>query len=148
MALSAISALVAKWPSLTGAPTLATFDEPVSVEANIQKRPPYTVLVDQGMVPRFEFERTAFEVTNVLLTTVCDMLADVEAALEIIKYNGGGVSDGLGLDFGTLPALELPYRELVILRTNQRVGAFKPTGKNSQRLHFGELSYQISLYRY
>lgn len=148
MATSAFAALIAKYDTLTNVPPSASFDEPVSF-SDVQKYPPYTVIVDDGMRPNFEFEHTACEVTDVTLYVICDTLAAVDTAVENIKYNGGSTTAGLGLDFGTLPALPAPsYQRLVVMRMSERRFAFKPTGKEGQRIHACELKYRITLYRY
>lgn len=147
MATSVLAAFGDKWDTITGLPTLVTFDEPVQI-SEVQVYPPYAVLIDQGTVPQFDYEHSVIpEVTNLTLFIVDSRLADVDAAVELAKYNGGSTTAGLGLDFGTLPSLAVPYTNLVVMRTFERRFAFKSTGKQAQRVHACEMRYQITLHR-
>lgn len=147
MATSAITAIIDKYGTFSNVPALRTFDEPISVEG-VQVFPPYSVLMDEGLVPHYELEYTVNEITTLTITVYCDTLAEVDAAVEIIKYNGGTTTGKLGLDFGTLPTLTIPYNNLVVMRTGERRFAVRATGKDGQRVHACELRYEVSLYRY
>lgn len=146
MATSVLAAFGSKWDSIAGLPALTTFDEPVQIE-QVQVYPPYAVLIDGGTVPQYDFEHNAIEVTTLTVFVVDTQLANVDAAVERAKYNGGSTTAGLGLDFGTLPALAAPYTELVVMRTYERRFAFHTTGKQANRVHACELRYQVTLRR-
>lgn len=72
--------------------------------------PPYVVIHDDGMTPEFDFEHNvAFEVTNVRFEVYGLSLASVDAIASVIRYNGGAVNAGDGMDF----ASELPITRSV-----------------------------------
>ncbi len=147
MAGSAFAAFADRYRSLTGALNLYTFDAPDSVDAQ-QVYPSYAVLLDGGTVPAFEMELTVLEVTQLTLMIYCDTLDTVDAAMEIAKYNGGGIAAGLGLDFGALPTLAVAYDDLEVRRMSEKHFLAQATGKTSQRIFGAEMQYRVSLYRY
>jgi hypothetical protein len=146
MASSAVSAIIDRYNSLTGVPTLYSFDAPVSADG-AQVYPSYTVLLDNGTDTGYELELTVLEVTSITLMVYANTLLEVDAAVEAIKYNGGGVSDGLGLDFGALPTLDIGYYNLEVRRVREKRFAAGVTGRSAQRIHGCELDYRVSLYR-
>jgi hypothetical protein len=145
MATSAYAAFVDRYNSLTGAPKLYTFDAPVS-DGGTQVFPAYSVLLDEGTQTVYEFEHSVMEISEFVLMIYADTLAPVDAAVEIIKYNGGAIDAGLGMDFGALPTLSVSYKNLEVRRMReQRFAAM--TGKVAQRIHGCKLEYRVTLYR-
>ncbi len=145
--LCVIGAVRDRIVSFTDMPLVATFDEPVSV-ANAQVYPSYIVILDEGTVPDYEFEHTVSEVTTLTLMIYADTLDDVAALVEKVKYNGGAINAGLGLDFGTLPTLATNYGTLEVRRMSETYFAAQATGKSAQRIHGCRMGYRVSLYRY
>ena len=146
MADSAFAAMVDRYQTLTGVPQLFTFDAPVSADG-AQVFPSYTVMIDDGLETGYEFELTVLEVTRVTLMVYADTLALVGAAVERIKYNGGSISAGLGLDFCPLPTLSMDYTNLEVKRLSEKNFAAVPTGRVAQRIHGCQMEYRVSLYR-
>lgn len=146
MATSAFAAVVDRYESLSGVPTLYSFDSPVSADGT-QVLPPYAVIRDDGTVPSFDFEHTVVEVTELAITIYAATLANVDLYAERAKYNGGSTVAGLGLDFGALPTLTIPYSNLVVAPNGDRHFCVPATGNEAQRIHARELKYQITLWR-
>lgn len=146
MADSAYAAFVDRYNSLTGAPKLYTFDAPVS-DGGVQVFPAYSVLLDEGTQTGYEFEHSVLEVSDFVLMVYADVLTTVDAAVEIIKYNGGAVNAGLGMDFGLLPTLSVSYKNLEVKRLREQRFAATTTGKIAQRIHGCKMEYRVSLYR-
>ncbi len=147
MAVSAFAAFVAKYQSLSGALDLYTFDVPTRTTAGADIFPPYAAAIDDGTTPDYEFEHHVVETTEVRLMIYAPTLLAVDAAVEIAKYNGGSTTAALGLDFGTLPALTIPYSNLVVMRASEKRFAATATGDEAQRIHGCEMIYRITLYR-
>lgn len=145
--LSVTGAVRDRYNSFTSVPTLAMFDTPPSID-NAQVYPPYVVIVDDGMTPSYEMEHTVMEVTNLGFMIYSGTLDEVDAIVEKIKYNGGAINAGLGMDFGSLPSLATQYGDLEIRRVSEKRFAAIATGKSAQRIHGCELRYRITLYRY
>ncbi len=146
MATSAFSAIIERYQSLSGVPTLYTFDVPPAT-GNTQILPPYAVANDNGTVPQYEFEHTVLEVSDVSFLVYGNTLELVDQYVESIKYNGGSTTAGLGLDFGPLPTLAVPYSSLAVIRVSERNFAATATGSAAQRIYGCELKYQVTVYR-
>jgi len=147
MASSAFAAVVDRIQSLPGLPKLYTFDAPPS-DAGAQVYVPYMVLEDHGTGIEYDFQKTAMEVTELVLHVYGNLLSDVDTIVERVKYNGWGISAGQGLDFGALPTLTIDYGNLEVRRMREQRFAALATGKDAQRIHQCDLSYRVTLYRY
>jgi hypothetical protein len=146
MADSVFAAVVDRYNSLTDVPDLYQFDAPVSADA-VQVYPPYSVILDEGTQCVYEFEHTVMEVTSLTIMVYADTLALVDAAVERIKYNGGAIDGGLGLDFGTLPTLSVDFTNLEVRRLSEQHFLATTTGKLAQRVFGSKLEYRVTLYR-
>lgn len=138
-------AFISRYESLTGVPPQYPFDTPTADGAT-QILPPYSVINDDGTLPNYDFEHTVIEVSNFTILTYAASLQALDAFVEIIKYNGGGTTEGLGMDFGNLPELTTPYTELVVLRTSEKNFLARPTGNVGQRIYGCELKYQVTVH--
>lgn len=145
--LSVIGAVTARIQSLNALPALYSFDSPPSVE-NVQVYPEYIVIMDGGTNASYDFEHTVFEQTSLTLMVYANTLAAVDAIVEKIKYNGGAIDAGAGLDFGPLPALAVQYKDMEVRRLSEKRFAAMTTGKYAQRVSGCEIQYRVSLYRY
>lgn len=145
--LSVPGAVQSRIVSFTNAPKTYLFDAPVSADS-AQVYPEYLVIIDEGMRPTYEFEHTCMEQTDLVLMVYANTLQRVDEIVEIVKYNGGGISAGLGLDFGALPTLSTDYQDMEVLRQSERRFITVPTGLNSQRIFGCEMRYRVTLYRY
>lgn len=88
------------------------------------------------------------EVTELTLTVYYDTLANVDAAVEAIKYNGGATDAGSGFDFGSLSTLTGGGRVgQEIRRLSERRYTAPGLGKTGQRTHACELKYRVSIRR-
>jgi hypothetical protein len=142
--------MVDKWASITGVPALYFGDAPPA-DGPTQIYPPYVVLMDDGMRPEYNFTlENVMEPDEVVFMVYASTLAAVDAIVQQIKYNGMPVSARAGYDFGSLPSLVVPYREMEMKRTNERrfVASVQGTGKTGQRVHGCELRYLVTLFLY
>jgi hypothetical protein len=146
MALSVVGAVREKYEAIAGVPTLFMFDAPVSADS-APVYPSYTVLTDEGMRTDYELELTVLEVTTLSLMVYANTLEDVDTAVERIKYNGGGISDGRGLDFCALN-LDFDFQNMQVQRTVEQRFLAQTTGKTAQRIFGCRLEYRVSLYRH
>lgn len=95
MAASVIAAVLERLESFTYAGAVPVYFD----EAPGGTTPPYVVLKDDGTVPNYTLEyKLANEITTLRLEVYALSLASLDAISEVIRYNGGGVSDGAGLD--------------------------------------------------
>ncbi len=145
--LSVVGAVKDRYNSLTNVPTLYTFDAPPNVDA-AQVFVPYSVLLDDGTTPSYEFEHTVMEQTTFTLVVYAPTLNDVDTYVERVKYNGGAIDAGLGLDFGALPTLDTVYKKLEVRRMSEKRFAASRTGRGGERVHACEMVYRVTLYRY
>lgn len=145
--LSVIGAVTARIESLNALPALYSFDAPPSVD-NVQVYPEYVLLADNGTNASYDFEHTVFEQTSLTITVYANTLAAVDVIVEKLKYNGGAIDAGAGLDFGPLPALAVQYRDMEVRRLSERRFAAMTTGKFAQRISACEMQYRVSIYRY
>ncbi len=148
-AYSAYTSFADRYRTITGAPTLYTFDAPaVAVTTGTQVYPTYAVLFDDGTTPSYADDYTCSELTNLRLHIYAATLALVDAAVELVKYNGGGVAGQLGMDFGVLTTLITAYGNLSVQRVREHRFAASATGETGQRIYGAELAYQVAVYRY
>ena len=145
--LSAIAAVIERLKTFSGLPAVYSFDAPPSV-ADAQQYPPYIVVIDNGMRATYEFQHTCMEQTDVQIMVYADRLSTVDQIVERIKYNGGSMQAGLGLDYGPLPTLDPSYQDLEVHRHSEQRFITEPTGKSAQRIFVCDMRYRVSLYRY
>lgn len=144
-ATSVTAAFRDQYLTITGAPTLYLFDAPPQVDG-AQVFPAYAVLTDDGLRASYEFELTVLEVTGLTLMVYADTLSAVDAYVELIKYNGGGLLDGLGMDFCTLD-VDVKYTNMQVERLSETRFVAEQTGRSAQRIFGCKMEYRVSLYR-
>lgn len=145
--LSVVGAVTARIETFNAIPAVYSFDAPPSVD-NVQVYPAYILLADNGTSASYEFEHTVFEQTTLTITVYANTLQAVDEIVEKLKYNGGAIDAGAGLDFGALPALAVNYGDLEVRRLSEKRFAAMTTGKYAQRISVCEMQYRVSLYRY
>ncbi len=145
--LCVIGAVVARLKSFDSIPGVYSFDVPPSVD-NAQVYPNYCVVLDGGMRPTFELELTVMEQTDIDVMIYANTLEEASEIAEIVKYNGGAIDAGAGMDFGSLPDLATQYRDMQVERVGETYFAATATGRSAQRISGCKLSYRVTLYRY
>lgn len=102
MAASAVAAVMNKYKSFTFATSDQAriwFDEkPNTNGAPTSITPPYAVLEDKGTSFVYTFEYVPTETTKIDLTLYANSLADVDAMIDVVRFNGGTPQQRLGLD--------------------------------------------------
>lgn len=145
--LSVVNAVLHRIRSFTAIPQTFAFDTPTSVD-NAQKFAPYIVIMDDGTDTSYPFELTVMEVTNFTVMIYAESLNDVDDIVEKVKYNGGGIAAGLGLDFGPLAELAVAYSDMAVQRLSENRFLAVATGRNAERVSGCQMKYRVTLYRY
>lgn len=151
MATSVIGAVVQKYATLTSVGATLYFGDAPTNASGVQIYPPYVVLLDDGMNPEYNFTlNNVMEPTGLTFMVYANTLADVDAIVQKIKYNSQPPTSRAGFDFGDLPALDLPYRELQMKRVSEHrfVASLGGTGDVGQRVNGCELRYEVTLFLY
>ena len=104
MAASVIAAVLDRidtftWTGVGATPTVWFDEVPVRDGAGTAVAPPYVCLHDDGTTPEYTFEFNHVEQTALRLEVYGTTLAQVDAMVNVIKFNGGGYQGQLGLDF-------------------------------------------------
>lgn len=106
-----------------------------------QVRPPYCVLIDNGLTPAADdFEGNVIEDGRLILEVYADTLEDVDAILKAVKYNGQAPGSKAGFDYAR-PALNSPYAGMVLERTGPEVRRVAGIGLGGQRTHMARVGY-------
>jgi hypothetical protein len=82
------------------------FEAPVTDVQDDPVQPPFVIIIDDGIRYSSTFESEAKEIQNVRFEIYGTSLYQVDRILEIIRFNGGGVTEGRGMDraeFDNLP---------------------------------------------
>lgn len=114
---------------------------PQTTGAGAQLDLPYCVLKDGGVVPQFDTERNGIEPTQLTLEVYASTLADVDAVVKAVKWNGQDPGDGAGFDFGTL-SLNAPAYHMALVRQKEQRFVAEGLGKSGQRVHGCRVSYK------
>ena len=153
MATTSISAAVkTKYESLTAANFPGSsvppyfFGQAPQVSGGLQLRPPYTVGTERtrAVVP-LDFERNNLVTLELRLQVVAGTLADVDAIVNAIRWNGGTVGQGLGFDHGTLSDLTAPRSTHQMVPTGEPRLLENALDLNGQRVHGAELEYTVTV---
>lgn len=76
--------------------------------------PPWVCVTDDGMTPDYDFELNPIETTQLRVEVYALTLAQADAIVAVVRYNGGGVAAGAGLDFAAaLPLTGLTLKSCV-----------------------------------
>lgn len=119
---------------------------PQTDDAGAQLRPPYAVLRDLGQTPTIAgFERTTLETCQFTVEVYYVNALDKSAqALWAVRLNGGGIGDGLGFDYGDLPALAFPRESYQVLRGRVQFG-FDHFDKDGKPVYKGTIAYKVTV---
>jgi hypothetical protein len=133
------------FPSAT-APGFYFGSAPQTDAAGTQLRPPYVVYTesDRGVKP-LDFERNNLVTVTFTFELVANTLADVDATANAIRWNGGGVGDGWGFDYGTVAGLSAPRSSHQILPVGEPRRAEPTTDRNGARVHVALLTYRVTV---
>lgn len=92
---SVTGAVIARYEAFTIAATVPVWFHEAPASASL----PYVVLQDDGTRPEYDFEYNPVETTALRFEVYHTSLASADAVASAIRYNGGGVADGDGMDF-------------------------------------------------
>lgn len=119
-------------------PTMTAADTPVN--------PPYILMEDLGTTPTEDYSGNPVEVTNLALTVYATQLSDVDATASAVRYNGGAVGSGAGLDrSASLPLTGMTLMRCV--RRHEQRGATSTPNLTAQRVHFCRMEYEVQVLR-
>lgn len=113
---SATGAVIERYESFTIAATVPVYFHEAPASAAL----PYVVLTDLGTVPDFDLEYNPLERTTLEFHVYHTSLANADAVASAIRFNGGAVNAGDGMDFADdLPLTGQAYKAMV-RRSEQR----------------------------
>jgi hypothetical protein len=143
MAASVIAAVLEKLDSFTysTAPKFYFDEAPSTDSTGAQQRFPYGVIKDGGLQPEYQSDLGGIEVGSFTLEIYGTSLANVDAVVSVVKYNGQIPSSTAGLDFCTL-AIAAPLYPVSLIRTNER-RSFAGFSHQTERCHLCELTYSV-----
>lgn len=124
MAASVIAAVLDRldsftWTGVTPTPTVWFDEAPITDTSNAAVAPPHVVLHDDGTEPIYTLEYKCEEVTKLRVEVYATSLAQLDAMVNVIKYNGGGFTGGLGLDFADTLTID-NYAYLGMMRMSEQ----------------------------
>jgi hypothetical protein len=127
--------------SLPAGTTVWLDDAPVKDAAGAAVAPPYVVVRDDGTTPEFDFQLNPVETTAVRVECYGATLAAADALAAAVRYGGGAVDAGGGLDFceaGAGLPLTGQSLETVVRQSEQRT-------RESARGSAGSPVYRVTL---
>lgn len=102
MAASAVAAVISKYKSFTFATSdharIWFHEKPNTDGTPTAIAPPYSVIKDKGTSFSYTFEYVPIETTKIDLELYTNSLADVDAMIDVVRFNGGTPQQKLGLD--------------------------------------------------
>jgi hypothetical protein len=113
---SVVGAVIERYGTFafTPKPTMYFAEAPYRDGSGAAVVPPYVVLVDEGTVPDYDFEENPLEITRLRFEVYALGLALADAIASGIRYDGGSVSAGSGMDFtASLPLTGMTLKEMV-----------------------------------
>jgi hypothetical protein len=124
------------------------FDQaPLKDTSGIAVVPPYLVLHDDGFSPEFDFEyNPVFDPWAIRFEVYGLTLASVDAIVNVVKYNGGSLTNQQGMDFAdSLPLTGSVLKES--LRTNERRFQEAMRDGSAQLVFRCTLTYRVTTQR-
>lgn len=119
---SVIGAVIERYESFTFANRPAIDFDEAEIRAvggsssSALTKPPYVILIDNGMTPD-DTQYITQEVTTLQFKVYGTSLAQVDAIVEGIRYNGGTQHGGAGMDFAaSLPLLNYNLTHMLVRR--------------------------------
>lgn len=82
--------------------------------------PPYVVLQDDGTTPEYDFEFNPIETTRLRFEVYAATLAAADAIAAGIRYNGGAINAGSGMDFASAMTLTGQTLKEMVRESEQR----------------------------
>jgi hypothetical protein len=152
MATTSITrAVIDKFEGLTASnfpsgsrPRIDFGEAPYTVSGSAHE-PPYVVLIDLGRETRpADFERNTFVTASFALEIFAVSLADVDAITEAVRFNGGGVGDGSGFDYGSLDLTGVRSTHQIIPTAEPRSLSDR-VDKSGNRVHGCRLEYRVTV---
>ena len=114
--------------------------------AGSQQRLPWVVFTEGGRTfAPLDFERNGVLVVDLELDVYGETLADVDAAVDAIRWNGGAVGAGQGFDYGDLTDLAAPRSTHQIVPTAEPRRLEGALDVEGNRVHASRLSYRVTV---
>lgn len=147
MASGLIAAVMEKYESLTfaGADQARVFFDEKPQLTTVQILPPYAVLTDGGMNPEYTFEYVPVETTGFTLTLYAGSLAEIDAMVNVVRFNGGTPQQHLGLDNCTSLNLDGPRYEMEVMLKEVTRSLDKPRGFTGSLVYTAALRYEAQV---
>ena len=116
---SVIGALKERYETFTINSTAKLYfhEAPLVDGSGNQVNPPYVVLMDDGTEVAHEFEENPIETTRVRFEVYATTLASADSIASAIRYNGGTITAGSGMDSSeSLPLTGMDHMNIDRLR--------------------------------
>lgn len=150
MANSLIGAVVGRLGTLTYPETLSggvwLSEAPPRSATGTPVVPPYLVVTDEGTVPQFDLEYHPYETTTFAVDVYAPTLARADAIAHAVKYGGGALAAGAGLDFAQgLTVTNQAVKDVV--RRSERRSQETPRGADAGPVFKVSLKYEAESQR-
>lgn len=145
---SVVGAVKERYESFTVAATVPIWFGyvPLKDGAGNAVNPPFVLLEDLGTTPEQDFEYNPVETTRIRFTIYATRLADVDATASAIRYNGGSISAGLGMDnAASLPLTGMTLKH--VTREQEVRGVSTPPNLTAERVHYCQMTYAVDVLR-
>jgi len=147
--ISVIGAVIERYETFTINSTAKIyFDEaPTRDGSGVAIVPPYVVLRDGGTSPDYAFERSCvIENTTLTFEIYATGLASADAIASAIRYNGGAIDAGSGMDFAT--TLPLTGQTLLqMVRTSEQRNVEGGRGVDATDVYKVTMTYVVQTQR-
>jgi hypothetical protein len=108
--------------------------------------PPYVVLQDDGTTPEYDFEYNPVETTRLRFEVYASTLAAADAIAAGIRYNGGSITAGAGMDFAAaLTATGQTFKAMA--RESEQRFLEPQAGANAGPVYRIRLVYRVQMLR-
>ena len=151
---SAIGAIIEKYESLAFASRPPMFFDAAPLRAvgaaatGPILEPPYVILKDGGTPTDGTFEADVTEVTALTLEVYGRGLAEVDAVVEGIRFDGGGMRGRAGFDHAVATGFPMTnYRLLSLILLDFRRSVSPSRGGDGRPVYVAEMRYSLSVER-
>ena len=146
--MSVIAAVLARYETFTVNSTAKIwfYEAPERDGSGAAVVPPYVVLQDDGTTPEYDFEYNPIETTRLRFEVYATSLASADAIAQGIRYNGGAVNAGSGMDFAaSLTVTNQVYKAMV--RESEQRFQEPQRGADASRVFRVRLVYKVETLR-
>lgn len=145
---SVLGAYLERYGTFTVAATVPLYVTfiPLKGATGLPVNPPVSVVEDLGTTPAFDFEYHPLETTRLKHTIYAVSDADVDSYVSAVRYNGGAVNAGLGMDFAaSLPLTGMTLKQ--VTRDREQRGRVNLLTLYAAPVFYCSITYSIDVLR-